>query len=103
MAPKALNDQGRYMSSEKQSNFIKYMSNPRSFTLKRWFVEILKEDYMPHNDVIERVSTSLTTEQDLKDFGNLITQIFEKGYRKAVSDYQSQAESLGLKISVKSS
>lgn len=86
--------------TDKQSNFIRYMSNPRSFTLKKWFAELLKEDYIQHDTVIERVAMSLTTEQDLKEFGKLITQIYEKGYRKAVEDYRQQAEQLGIKITV---
>ena len=84
----------------KRSNFVNYMSNPRSFTLKKWFVEILKEDYMKHDTIIERVATSLTTESDLKEFGDLITGVYEKAYKKAVSDYSEQAEKLGLKVSV---
>ena len=84
----------------KQSNLIKYMSNPRSFTLKRWFVELLKEDYLPHDVIVERVASSLITERDVQDFGKLITAIYEKAYRKAVEDYRSQAEQIGLKISV---
>lgn len=88
------------MDDSKQSNFAKYLTNPRSFTLKRWFVELLKENYTPHNDVIERIASGLTTEQDVKDFGKLITQIYETGYRKAIEDYKSQAEQLGLRISI---
>ena len=84
----------------KQSNFIKYMSNPRSFTLKRWFVELLKEDYLSHDTIVERVASALTTEQDVKDFGNLVTAIYDKAYRKAVEDYRSQAEQMGLKITI---
>jgi len=76
------------------------MSNPRSFTLKKWFAELLKEKYPPHNDTIERVSLALVTEKDLKEFGNLITEIYESGYRRAIGDYKEEAQKLGLKISV---
>ena len=85
---------------EKRNNFVNYMSNPRSFTLKKWFVEILKEDYMRHDTIIERVATSLTTESDLKEFGDLITGVYEKAYKKAVDDYREQAERIGIKVSV---
>lgn len=84
----------------KKSSLVNYMSNPKSFTLKKWFIEILKEDYIKHDNIIERVSTSLTTENDLKEFGDLITGVYEKAYRKAVEDYKVQAEQLGLKVSV---
>ncbi len=83
-----------------RSNFVRYMSNPRSFTLKKWFAELLGKDFAPHNNTIERISSAIVTEQDMKDFGNLITTIYEKAYRKAVDDYREQIERLGLKISV---
>jgi len=86
--------------AKSDSNFLKYMSNPRSFTLKKWLIELLQEKYTPHDVIVERVSTSLTTDQDLTDFGQLITQIYESGYRKAVGDYRSQMEDLGVKVTV---
>ena len=76
------------------------MSNPKAFTLKKWFVELLEHKYPPHDDIIERVAVSLTTENDLKQFGDLITAVFERGYRKAIDDYKGQVEKLGLKITV---
>lgn len=76
------------------------MSNPRTFTLKRWFAEILKEEYQKHDLIVERISTAITTDQDLKDFGSLITNVYEKAYRKAVEDYRHQAEKMGLKIQI---
>ena len=84
---------------EKASNsFINYMSNPRSFTLKNWFAQLLKQDYLPHDTIVERVSSALTTDQDIEDFGRLIGQVFESGYRRAVDDYQDEAAKMGLKI-----
>jgi len=83
-----------------RSNFVRYMSNPRSFTLKKWFVELLGKDFTPHNNIIERISSAIVTEQDMKEFGGLITTVYEKAYRKAVDDYREQVEKLGLKINV---
>ena len=86
--------------NEVKSNIANYMANPRSFTLRKWFSELLKEDYSPHDSIVERIAVSLVTERDIKDFGKLITLVYEKGYRKAVNDYQQQVEKLGLKIHV---
>lgn len=82
------------------AEFLKYMSNPKVFTLKKWFCDMLKINYTPHDTIIERVSCSLTTEKDLEDFGKLIGQVYETGYRKAVEDYKDQIEKLGLKIEI---
>lgn len=79
------------------------MANPRAFTLKKWFVELLGSDYAPHDTIIERVSGSLQTEKDVEDFGKLIGQVYEKAYRKAVEDYKVEVERLGLKVSIGSS
>jgi hypothetical protein len=76
------------------------MSNPRAFTLRKWFYELLKINYASHDTIIERVSSSLVTERDIEDFGKLIGQVYETGYRKAVDDYRKQIEDMGLKVSV---
>jgi hypothetical protein len=84
----------------KRDNFVRYMSNPRSFTLKKWFIELLKEEYPPFDAIVERIATSLITDKDLKDFGQLVTHIYAKAYRKAVEDYRKEIEKLGLKINI---
>lgn len=76
------------------------MSNPKSFTLKKWFVELLKEDYIPHDTIIERTAMALTTDKDIEDFGKLIGQVYEKGYRKAIEDYKGEIEKLGFKLNM---
>lgn len=83
-----------------QSNLMRYMSNPRAFTLKKWFYELLHINYATHDSIIERVSTSLVTEKDLDEFGKLIGQVYETGYRKAVDDCRKQFEDMGLKVQV---
>lgn len=87
-------------NNAQNSNFFKYMMNPRAFTLKKWFHDLLGESYAPHDTAIERVATALTTDRDVEDFGKLMTQVFEKGYRKAVEDYRKEAERLGLTVTV---
>lgn len=82
------------------ANFIKYVSNPKAFTLKKWFYELLGMDYAAHDQIIERVATSLTTEKDLEEFGKLIGQVYELGFRKAIEEYAKEAERVGLKVSI---
>jgi hypothetical protein len=84
--------------AENQKNLVKYMTNPKAFTLRKWFYDLLQMNYSTHDAIIERVSTSLATDKDLEDFGKLIGQVFETGYRKALSDYAKQMEDLGLKV-----
>ena len=84
---------------QKQSNLFKYMQNPQSFTLRKWLYELLKEKYdKRHEKVAERISTSLRTEEDTKEFGYMLTSIYQRGYEKAIEEFRGQAEQLGLKI-----
>lgn len=83
-----------------QNNFVRYMANPKAFTLKKWFYDMLKTNYVAHDTIVERVAASLTTDKDLEDFGKLIGEVFEKGYRKAIDDYRAEIERLGLNVTV---
>lgn len=83
-----------------QGSYMKYMANPKGFTMKKWFAELLKDKYPPFEAIIERVSAALVTDKDLQEFGKIITTVFEAGYFKAVNDYKGQCEKLGIKVSV---
>lgn len=86
--------------NKKRENFIKYMANPRAFTLKKWMADILKEDYGKYDTIIERIAMSLQTNTDLEELGAMISQIYDKAYRKAIDDYREQAEKLGIRVTV---
>jgi hypothetical protein len=78
------------------------MSNPHAFTLRKWLYDLLKIDYTVHDQIVERISTAMTTEKDIQDFGKLVGQIFHSGYTQAVNDCQKQLDSKGIKISIES-
>lgn len=85
---------------EAKDRFVNYMANPRAYTLKRWLFELLKDKYGPHDKTAERIAAGLPTDHDIEDFGRLAAEIFECGYRKAVADYKTEAEKLGIKVHV---
>jgi len=85
---------------ENKGNFTKYMANPRCFTLKKWFSDLLKTEYQQHDEIVERVSTSLLTDKDVEKFGQLIMNVYESAYKKAVNDYKVEFEKMGVKISI---
>lgn len=76
------------------------MSNPKAFTLKKWFYELLNLNYAAHDQIIERIAVCLTTAKDMEDFGKLIGQVYDSAYRKAVEDCRTQIESTGLKLHI---
>jgi predicted dinucleotide-utilizing enzyme len=83
-----------------KNNFMNYMANPRAFTLKQWLFQLLHEHYPKHEDIADRVSTVLATQKDLEEFGAMLSQVFECGYRKAVADYAEEAAKKGLTVKV---
>jgi len=84
------------------SKLMSYMSNPHSFTLKKWFATLLRKSYTSDNDVIiERVASSLATNQDVEDFGKLMGALYESGYQRAVEDVKGQVEKHGLQVDIK--
>ena len=77
------------------------MANPRCYTLKKWFSELLKnEDYPQHDEIIERVATALLTDRDVDRFGKLVMNVYETAYKKAVDDYKEEFEKMGVKITI---
>lgn len=78
------------------------MSNPHSFTLKKWFATLLKNKYEQEDNVIvERIASALSTERDVEDFGKLMGKLFEGGYRRAVKDMEGQMKEHGLTVDIK--
>lgn len=88
------------MSESSNSNFNHFMMNPKAFMIKKWLAPILNERFAHNQSILERLSTVLATDQDVKDFGNLVTDIYDAAYRKAVEDYRKQLEELGLKVTI---
>jgi hypothetical protein len=82
------------------ASWMDYMMNPRTHHLKKAMYEILKERYGPHDQILERVSSSLVTESDIQDFFKLITSIYETAYLKAVNDHSDALTKLGLHAKV---
>ncbi len=81
-------------------DFSNYVANPRAFAVKRWLSEFLKDRYHKHEDLAERISISLVTQEDLTNFGKLLTDLFELGYLKAVNDYKDQLKKHGITVKI---
>jgi len=78
------------------ANWMDYLMNPRGHMIKKAMFEVLKERYSQNESIIERVSAHLVTEDDVKSFYKLITDVYEKAYFKAVQDHREQLEKAGL-------
>lgn len=74
--------------------------NPHSSAIKKYLFEILKERYSRNDKFIDRLASSVSTKDDYESFGNLIVDIFESGFLKAVNEYKDQLAKMGLKVDV---
>lgn len=82
------------------NNWAQFMQNPRGIALKKFMVEAMGDKANPYDDLLTRLGTSLVTDNDLKIFGEMINDILGIGYRKAVEDYRSQLNKLGIEVSL---
>lgn len=74
--------------------------NPQSIAIKKYLFELLKERYSKNENFIDRFSNMITTQQDYEDLGKLLVDIFEVGFLRAVNQYKSQFEKMGMKINI---
>lgn len=74
--------------------------NPRLFQLKKWITQVLHDDNPPHLSAVERMSSAIHTEGDLKELGMLILAIYQSGYQKALQECQEQLNASGSNIRI---
>ena len=78
------------------------MFNYRTVT-KKYVFDMLQEHYIKHEKMIDRLSHYLITEEDVKEFCEIIAAAYSQGYLKAVNDYKEQLRKIGYDVSIKSS
>lgn len=76
------------------------MQNPKSTALKKFMIQVMGDKVNPYDDILTRLGTAIITDNDLKMFGEMINDILSIGYRKAVDDYRSQLNKLGIEVSL---
>jgi len=82
-------------------DFFNALSNPYKLALKKNVYEIIKDRYDKDIDeVIDRITFTISTEADYKKLGKLIAAIFESGYFRSLDQYQEQLRKLGVNITV---
>jgi hypothetical protein len=86
--------------AENAADWMSYLTNPKGFVLRKFVFDMLKERYQRHEKLLERVGHYLVTEADIKEFGQLLTDIYEVAYLKAVADHKDALARIGLKVNV---
>ena len=80
--------------------WMQFLSNPKAHYVQKSLFEILKERYIKHEDIVERISVSLLTDKDVQNFLQLALELYEIGYLRSVEDHREQLERMGIKASV---
>lgn len=81
-------------------NPLDKLINPRGQALKKWMFEMLRERFVKHEMLLERLGHSMVTNQDLEAFGKLAVDLYEVGYLKCMNDYKKKLDELGIKVSI---
>jgi hypothetical protein len=81
-------------------NWLQYLANPHSFTLKRYLFEVLGNRYQKNETFIERLSSVLNTQDDVEKLGALIRDLYEAGFIRAVERYRGELEKMGYSTTV---
>lgn len=74
--------------------------NLHSSAIKKYLFELLGAKYMRNEKFIERLTSTVSTKDDYEALGNLVVDIFETGFLKAVDGYKDQLAKMGLKVNV---
>jgi hypothetical protein len=69
--------------------------------LRKFMLQVLTNKVENYDELLTRIGTSLITENDLKIFALMVNDILEVGYRKAIEDYKSQLNEMGIEVSMK--
>ena len=76
-------------------------NNPHGRLLKQPMVDILGHKYLKHEEILERISHSMGTQQDTQKFLKLIVEVYEVAYTKAVDDQSDALKKLGFNVTIK--
>jgi hypothetical protein len=79
------------------NSWVQMMSNPQGHVIKKYMAEILKDKFPPHQEILERIASTLITDGDLKSFGNLVSDIYQIGYLKAIKEHEDLLAKIGYK------
>jgi uncharacterized glyoxalase superfamily metalloenzyme YdcJ len=68
--------------------------------MHKYLYDLLQDKYSRHSNVISRITHYMVTENDIKEFSQLISDLYESAYARALKDYHAQLESAGYKVAL---
>jgi len=84
------------------NNWMDMISNPKGMLIRNYMLQILgQEKFLKHQAFIDRLAAVLPTSADIKELGEIVVEVYESGYFKALNDYKDQFQKLGYDVNVK--
>lgn len=74
--------------------------NLHATAIRKYLFEILRDRYMKNEKFIDKLATTITTNEDYESLGSLVVDIFELGFLKAVGEYKDQLAKMGLRVNI---
>ena len=74
--------------------------NPLKIAIQKFLMEMLKERYTNHAQVIERMCHYLVTEQDAKQFSAFAADLYQLGFARATKEYTQKLAEQGFKLEI---
>lgn len=86
--------------NEYGKHFAQSLLNAYAIGLRKHFYEILKDKAPAHKDIVEKITSQVTTERDFEEVGGLIVAIYEAGFASGVRESRGMLEKLGYKVQI---
>lgn len=83
-------------------NFGNQQTTVLQNTIRKYFMEMIGPDgYQTHEKIIEDLADDIRNEKDYLKLGQLIAEIYQAGWSKAIESQKAELSKMGLKATVK--
>ena len=82
------------------NNLANLLNKPYQTSIKKFLHQILEERYGKHENIIERVSDSISSAKDYEAFSKLMLDVYEKAFMSAVNQHKEVIEAHGFKTKI---
>lgn len=77
-----------------------YDFNPFESTIKKYIFEMIKEKYVLHEKMVDKICKDIKDKDDAQKFVDLLGEIFKKGYIIAIEQQKESLSKVGMELKV---
>jgi hypothetical protein len=75
-----------------------FIQNPKGVALKKFMAQILEQKVIKYDDFLSRMGAALVTDNDVRQFADLINDVVMFGYLRAEKEYKEKLAHLGIQL-----